>query len=535
MSEVNGTSGTSGGSETQILDKYDAIHIDPPSSSSSIYSRNSFNDNGREVLGVFSGMLLNVNLMIGSGIYATPGQIMVLTRSGGMTLVLYILGFFYVMLGSFIYVELGSAISESGGEQIYFEKAFPKPKKMVAYIFSVISIVLAKPFGIISVSIAASQYIYYAIHDNGYDKSALEDIHNIEFWKYRFMAFGIISFITVYHLFSNKVAVWMNQILAVIKVLTLLTVVIIGFARIKNHPERLSFNYLFSNAREIEYYNYASSMLKVLFAYSGWNTLNYSLDEMCNPKKRLRISNPASVLIVGILYCLTILALIVTVPKDYISNSSTSPEVISAKLGKEIGSELTISILIAISCFGAVGSGIWGNSRLIASVAKAGFIPIFSPVLKRFDEKWLTPLNALIFYWCYLTIIIFLPLRLVVLRKTEPELPRPFRIDLSWRDLYFLAAYSTSLRRVIEDSFSEKSSNTVSHFLGFACLISKTRRKTSIRYIAAQDERDRTGFLFLEYLDDLCELIGESIRNFIRRKSPQYLRIYGIFTPNNIS
>ncbi|CAG8589340.1 3785_t:CDS:10, partial [Diversispora eburnea] len=403
-----------GGSNTQIHEIHDAIHIDSPSPS-------------RRVLGIFGGMWLNVNLMIGSGIYATPGKIMNLTGSGGMTLVLYILGFFYVMLGSLIYVELGSTISESGGEQIYFEKAFPKPKKMVAYIFSFISIVLAKPLGIISISIAASQYIYYAINKND-DESPLEDIHNIEFWKYRLIAFGIISIVTVYHLFSNRVAVWINQILAVIKVSTLLIVVIIGFTRIKNHPERLSSNYLFGNARGIEYYNhYASSMLK----------------------ERLRISNPASVLIVGILS---------TVPEDYIKDPSNSPEVISVKLGDEIGSAVAMSILIAISCFGAVGSGIWGNSRLIASVSKAGFIPVFSPVLKGFDERWFTPFNALIFQWCYLTIIIFLPLNkpydvlvntaqntniivyfmcaigLLVLRKTEPELHRPFRIDKTWKN-----------------------------------------------------------------------------------------------------
>ncbi|CAG8667347.1 5436_t:CDS:2, partial [Diversispora eburnea] len=70
----------------------------------------------------------------------------------------------------------------------------------------------------------------------------------------------------------NKVAVWINQILAVVKVSTLLTVVIIGLTTIKNH---LSPNNLFGNARGLAYYNhYASSLLKVLFAYSGWNTLN---------------------------------------------------------------------------------------------------------------------------------------------------------------------------------------------------------------------------------------------------------------------
>ncbi|RHZ79470.1 hypothetical protein Glove_144g102 [Diversispora epigaea] len=467
MSEDIGTSRTN---ETQI-------QIISQSSSSS--SDNSFkDDNGGGVLGVFGGMWLNVNLMIGSGIYATPGLIMKLTNSGGMTLVLYVIGFFYVLVGSFIYVELGSTISESGGEQIYFEKTFPNPKKMMAYIFSFSTIVLARPISIVSISIAGSQYIYKAIQINSHNKSAIEDIHNIEFWEIRFIAFGIISIITIYHLFSNKVAVWMNQILAVIKVSTLLTVVIIGLIRIKKYPERLSFNYLFSNARGIEYYNnYVSSMLKVLFAYSGWNALNYSLDEMRNPKKRLRISNPASVLIVGILYCLTILALIVTIPEifkysddpvkvsrnstdnpvkvpgnstdDHVKvpgNSTDDPVTMSAKLGEEIGSGIAIAILIAISCFGAAGSGIWAYSRLIASVAKAGFIPKFSPVLQIFDERWNTPFNALIFQWCYLTMILLCtPLKnpyevlvntaqntniifyflcaigLLVLRSTEPE------------------------------------------------------------------------------------------------------------------
>ncbi|CAG8589317.1 3784_t:CDS:2 [Diversispora eburnea] len=93
---------------------------------------------------------------------------------------------------------------------------------------------------------------------------------------------------------------------------------------------------------------------------------------MRNPQRRLRISNPASVLIVGTLYCLSVLALIVTMPK----NDSFTPIMMSAKLGREIGSEVAISILITISCFGAVDS---------SSVAKAGFISVFNPVLEKFN------------------------------------------------------------------------------------------------------------------------------------------------------
>ncbi|RHZ79473.1 hypothetical protein Glove_144g101 [Diversispora epigaea] len=410
MSEDRGTKGTG---EMQIVE-HNAIYIDSQNSSSSESS--SFNDDKnddkkKKVLGIFSGMYL-CNPRPNSGIDEE-------WRND--------------------FGHLGSSISESGGEQIYFEKAFPNPKKIVAYIFSFSSVVLVKPISIISISTAGSQYIYYAIH-NGYNLTELEDKH----------AFGIISIITIYHLFSNKVAVWMNQLLAIIKVSTLLTVVIIGLIRIKEHPERLSFTNLFSKAHGIKYYNnYTNSMLKVLFAYSGWNTLNYSLDEMRNSRKRLRISNPASVLIVGILYCLAILAFLTVSDPEKVQNFMEDPVTMSANLGDEIGSgiEIAIAILIAISCFGAVGSGIWGSSRLIASVAKAGFIPVFSPVLRKFDEKWNTPFNALIFQWCYLTMILCIPINnvydVLVLRKTEPKRPRPFRIDTSW--VYFFILFSLAI------------------------------------------------------------------------------------------
>ncbi|RHZ86187.1 hypothetical protein Glove_54g137 [Diversispora epigaea] len=109
---------------------------------------------------------------------------------------------------------------------------------------------------------------------------------------------------------------------------------------------------------------------------------------MRNPRRKLRISNPASVLIVGILYCLAILALIITIPMEFMEYSD-DPVIMSAKLGDKIGLGIAIAILYVISCFGAVGSG------------------------------------------------------LLVLRKTEPERRHPFRINISW--VYFFILFSLAI------------------------------------------------------------------------------------------
>ncbi|CAG8633263.1 15410_t:CDS:2, partial [Acaulospora morrowiae] len=85
---------------------------------------NTDNQNSK-LIDTFTGFCMNVNNMIGSGIFSTPGLIWYLTGSGGMTLLLYVVGSLFSFAGSLIYVELGNKIPESGGEQRYLENLFP--------------------------------------------------------------------------------------------------------------------------------------------------------------------------------------------------------------------------------------------------------------------------------------------------------------------------------------------------------------------------------------------------------------------------
>ncbi|CAG8517355.1 2364_t:CDS:2 [Acaulospora colombiana] len=200
--------------------------------------------NREKVLGTLSGMSMNINNMIGSAIFSATGDIWFLTGSGGMTLLLYVIGFVYSLVGSFIYVELDSSIPESD-----------------------------------------------------------------------------------------------------------------------------------------------------------------TLDEMKDPEKRLKISNPISVLVVGVLYILAVLSIIVVVDPSA-GHEDAYNQVISTQLGNEIGLGGLVSVLIAVSSIGAVGSMVWSGSRIVAAAATKDYIPFFSPKLREFHEKFNTPFNALIFQWIYCSVIV---------------------------------------------------------------------------------------------------------------------------------
>jgi amino acid transporter len=49
---------------------------------------------------------------------------------------------------------------------------------------------------------------------------------------------------------------------------------------------------------------YATAMFKVLFAYSGWQNVNYVLNDVKNPVRTLKIAGPLGLGITSVLYIL---------------------------------------------------------------------------------------------------------------------------------------------------------------------------------------------------------------------------------------
>lgn len=64
----------------------------------------------RRQLGVFSATLLIFNRVIGTGIFATPGTILALTGSVGLSLLMWGIGTVVAIAGTAVYLEWGTAI-----------------------------------------------------------------------------------------------------------------------------------------------------------------------------------------------------------------------------------------------------------------------------------------------------------------------------------------------------------------------------------------------------------------------------------------
>ena len=84
----------------------------------------------------------SVGRIIGTGIFSTPSSILSSVNSVGASLMLWVLGFVLSFCGLFVWLEFGTMIPRSGGEKVYLEAVYTKPKFLATVIFAMNAILL---------------------------------------------------------------------------------------------------------------------------------------------------------------------------------------------------------------------------------------------------------------------------------------------------------------------------------------------------------------------------------------------------------
>lgn len=80
--------------------------------------------------------------IIGTGIFSTPSSILGSVGSVGASLMLWVLGFLLSFCGLFVWLEFGLMWPRSGGEKVYLEGIYRKPRYLVTVIFAANAILL---------------------------------------------------------------------------------------------------------------------------------------------------------------------------------------------------------------------------------------------------------------------------------------------------------------------------------------------------------------------------------------------------------
>jgi len=327
-------------------------------------------------------------------------------------------------------------------------------------------IVCIRPGSAAADSTVFGKYLMYGIFG---DQNSLADGFVKNYYNFLMRAFGVfcITSITLINIFSVKLSIRIHDILTSIKVLVLLLISVSGIVVLAggtNVPYTGNWSQLFTGSK-IDANSFSKALFGIFWAYDGWNNLNYSVGELKNPRRNLPIAAGLGVTIVTILYLMANVAYITVIPATI---AFTSHELLAGNFGEivfgRVFGHIILPILIALSVYGAVSAMVFSMSRVMFVAAKAGFLP-FSNVFGKLHHSLKTPIYALLFNWCWTMVMLLGPppgeafeflvdlisypawffygisvFGLLWMRKTQPQLERPFRVWWPLAVLFILCA-----------------------------------------------------------------------------------------------
>ena len=280
--------------------------------------------NGKEApltrtLSLVQGIALIVGVMIGSGIFVSPRLVLENSGSVGLMGVVWLLSGVVAMFGALCYCELGTFIQKSGGEFIYIQEAFGH---LPSFLVSWTIILIMKPASVAIITLTFSHYVCQPFLSKT-EEHALLYIKSI----------GVccIIVITTINCLSTRWAARLQVIFMAMKLLAIGMIVLLGVANVFGGEAKgleNPFSGTQTNPGVV-----AQAFFSGLWAYDGWNQLNYVTDELQNPHKNLPRAVMVALPLVTLCYVLVNIAYLVILGPTEVLASRAVAVAVAEKVG----------------------------------------------------------------------------------------------------------------------------------------------------------------------------------------------------------
>ncbi|KAF4119673.1 Amino acid permease [Geosmithia morbida] len=361
-------------------------------------------------------IFLNVNHMVGTGVFSTPGTILKLTGSVGLALVYWVIGLILAIAGLGVHMEFTSYFpNRSGSEVVWLEQSYPRPKHFFPIAFAVQTVLLSFSS---SNAIVLSTYLWRMA---GRDPGP---------WELKGVAIAAYTVAVICVIAHNKYSYWAINGIGALKLLLMTFIAISGLVILGGHVSKIENpGSNFANGHGFDGttssgYNLSQAMVNISFAFSGWQNAFSMANEIRNPIPTLKKNATASLLIVFVLYFLCNVAYFAAVPKEVFMESDQLAAAVFFRTAFGKKAESALNFCVLLSSFGNLLAVLIQQSRQIREIARQGVLP--------WTEFWVstkpfgTPLGPYLLKWFVTFIMILAPpagdaFQFVVSLKTYPE------------------------------------------------------------------------------------------------------------------
>jgi basic amino acid/polyamine antiporter, APA family len=376
-------------------------------------------------LGLWSAIAVLVGSTIGSGIFRVPAGVAAQLQQPGPVLLAWVVGGVIALFGALTYAELAAALPRSGGVFAYILEAFgPLPAFLFGW--SELAVIRASALGAISTIFA--EYLGYFV------RLTPEQVRWVA--AVAIVLFGLLNYVGV-----HSAALFMNFI-TLLKYGALAGLGLLAFTAGEGSASH--FGSAWSAGLNLSLLG--TALIAIMWTYDGWADLSFMGGEVKNPGRTLPLALILGTAGIVLVYLLLNLAYIYLVPLPEMAKSpliaATAADRIPLFAG--IGGAV-VSGIVMVSCLGALNGSMMTGPRIFFAMADRGlFFRSIARVSPRYQSPsvaiWLASGLGVVYVllndfqqladkfilgiWPFYALAIA---AVFVLRRTRPELPRPYR------------------------------------------------------------------------------------------------------------
>jgi len=413
----------------------------------------------RRVLGAWHLIAIGVGAIVGAGLLSLTG-LAAGEHAGPAVILSYIIAAVPAGLTGLCYAELAAMFPQSGSCYTYARRT---AGDLAAWI---IGWDLILEFAVAAATVAASF--------SGYANSLLQDFGlELPYWLLNgplgdgaggvpgiinLPAVLLITACSLVLLRGITESAWVNSIIVVVKIVVIIGLIALGLGSIKaaNYVPFIPPNT--GDFGDFGWSGVFRASAIIFFAYIGFETVSTAAQESRNPQRDMPIGMLGSLVICALLYVGFAAVLVGLVPYGLLKGDP-SPAQTALAATPYPWARTFVAIGIMAGYTTSILTALYGQSRIFAVMAADGMLPsMFGKIHSRWRTPWvsvllfmigtgalagLVPLEELGDLTSIGTLLAFAIVAgcVIVLRRTQPDLPRSFRVPfMPWLPLLSIFA-----------------------------------------------------------------------------------------------
>lgn len=377
-------------------------------------------------LGLFDATMIAISGIIGSGIFINPAVVARTVETPVMILAVWGAGGLIALLGAFVFAELSTVMPKVGGQYAFFREAF---HPMVAFLHGWALLLIVQSGATAAVAVAFAQYV-----------SRLAGLTEAEVTP---LAVAILLAVAGFHALGIKPGAVLIDVITFGKTLALVLLIVGAFVLTRESgltlvpalPSGLGGLPLVSV--------FFHGLVPAMFAYGGWQNLNYIAEEVRDPVRNLPRAILIGVFCVIAIYLSANVAYVHVLSAPGLAATQTPAADLAERLVGEWGARL-VSLLIIVSTFGFLNLSLLAAPRVYYAMAADG---LFFRSLARLSPRFKVPTAAILLQGAIAAVLaltasydrllgyavfadwVFFALSgvaLLVFRRKLPDAPRPY-------------------------------------------------------------------------------------------------------------